>query len=438
MNCMSRFAAIAVAAAVALGAQPARASMGYVPPKLLQRGTTGVAIAGSGKVIVQVQVNADGTHKATRVIRSTNPGDNAAAMDIAQNSSYRIGTRNGKPETAFYDFTLTFNGKSVSTEQGQDTNSPTVQIERMIRAGNYAGAKDAATRYLVTAPTDDTAYQELGTANFFLNNNQSAAEAFSHAGSIQKKYALIAAHAYASAAVTQPNPALALTYAQKAMILDNSANSAFALGVAQLANNQASVAIPNLVRARTAQFADKKATVKARVTVDAQLMRAYTATGDTKNAQAMAAEIKRLDPNNPVLGQLAGAQMLNAGIAASNAKKHDEALKDFEQAAAAGGSGAVAVTAFTDAAFEIASMDKPDYTRMKSYADRALALNPNDAETNYAEGIALAGIWATGKRDNAGKQAALDVLNKADSLAKGAGNTALALNIETFIKNTFK
>ena len=63
---------------------------------------------------MQVQVNADGSHKAIKVIRSTNPGDNAAAMDIAQNSSYRPAHRGSTPVTSFYDFTLKFNGKSWS------------------------------------------------------------------------------------------------------------------------------------------------------------------------------------------------------------------------------------------------------------------------------------------------------------------------------------
>jgi tetratricopeptide (TPR) repeat protein len=439
MNRITRFAALAIAVAFAVGTQPALAVVGYIPPKLVKQGSSGVAIAGTGVVIVQVQVNADGTHKAIRVIRSSNSGDNSAAMDIARNSSYRVGTRNRKPVTAYYDFTLKFKGKSVGVQQGSESNSPTASIDRMLRAGNYSGAKNAATQYLLTAPADDTARQQLGTADFFLSNNQAAAEAFSHVSSIQKKYQLVAAHAFASAAVEiqQSNPTQSLAYAQKAMALDNSANSAFALGVAELANNQASAAIANLQRARTAQFADKKTSVKTKVVIDSQLMQAYTAAGDAQQAQAMAAEIKRLDPNSPVLGQMVGSQMLSAGIAASKAGKHDEAIKDFEQAAGAG-NAAIAVTALTDAAFEVARSDKPDYTKMKTYADRALALQPNNPETNYAEGVALAGIWATSKHDDASKKAAMDALNKADSLAKAAGNTTLALTIESFIKNTIK
>jgi hypothetical protein len=66
---MKRIPSIAVTlAAVALAASPANAQYAteFSPAKLIKQGTTSVPIAGSGTVVVQVQVNSDGTHKSRR------------------------------------------------------------------------------------------------------------------------------------------------------------------------------------------------------------------------------------------------------------------------------------------------------------------------------------------------------------------------------------
>ena len=109
MKRLSPFAA-SLAAAVALASAPAYAQYAteFVPAKLIKQGATTVPIAGTGIVVVQVQINPDGSHKATKVIRSTNQGDNAAALSIAQGSTYRPARRGTTPVTAFYDFTLKF------------------------------------------------------------------------------------------------------------------------------------------------------------------------------------------------------------------------------------------------------------------------------------------------------------------------------------------
>jgi hypothetical protein len=78
-------------------------------------------------------------------------------------------------------------------------------------------------------------------------------------------------------------------------------------------------------------------------------------------------------------------------------------------------------------------MDKPDYKRMQAYADKALALKPNDAQANFAEGIALTAQWAS-NHDDGMKKRASDALGKADQQAKAEGNEALSLQIESFVK----
>src|SRR5579872_7204660 len=108
--------AVAAAAAFALPAN-AQYATEYSPAKLVRQGSTSKAIAGSGTVVVQVQVNANGSHKVIRVIHSTNSADNAAAIDIANNSTYHPAHRGNAAITSYYDFTLKFKGRSVAASQ---------------------------------------------------------------------------------------------------------------------------------------------------------------------------------------------------------------------------------------------------------------------------------------------------------------------------------
>jgi TonB family protein len=374
---------LTVATALILGrALPAGAQYAnqFTPAKLIAQGKTTHTIAGSGTTVVQVQVNADGSHKAIKVIHSTNPANDAAAMDIAQNSTYHPAHRGSTPVTSFYDFTLRFNGRSVA-------NAAT---EQQSAGGGSGGGTSVA------------------------NQNQAAGLAVQ------------------AVKMADDNPTQALALAQKAMSLDPDTNSKYALGRAQLANKQYSDAIATLKEVHTAAFADPKMPTNAKVAIDTSLMTAYFESNDTQNAQAMAAEIKQLDPTSTLPGQVLGNSLINAGVSAGEAKNYDEAFKDFDQAAAQGDQQ-VAVTAYTQAALLVSKMEKPDYKRMQAYAEKALALKPDDPMANFAEGIAFTGQWAS-SHDDATKKKALDSLTKADQQAKAAGNIALSLQIETFIK----
>jgi tetratricopeptide (TPR) repeat protein len=414
----------------------------FTPAKLLKQGTTSQSIAGSGTVVVQVQVNADGTHKAIKVIRSTNSGDNDAAMEIAQSSTYRPAHRGTKPETSYYDFTLKFNGKSVANaNEGSQSGgsmgavSPAAQqIAALIREKQYATAKSKAQAELLSSPDDQSLREMLGIAAFDDSDTVTAAQAFDKVNSIGKQFQPVAAASFAGAAVTvaDQNPAQALAYAQKAMALSPDTNSRFALGVAQLANKQNADALATLKAVSQAAMNDSKLSQTAKENIEARLMSAYLANNDTQGAQAVAAQIKQIDPSSTLPGRVMGNSYLSAGVAASNAKNFAEALKDFDQAATQG-DPSVAVTAYVQAALVITKMDKPDYKQMQSYADKAIALKPDDPLANFAEGIALTGQWA-GSRDDNVKKKALDALSKADSLAKQSNNEALSLQIESFIK----
>lgn len=439
---------LAIAGALAV---PAQAQFNdYVPPKLIQQGKTSQPIAGSGMVIIQVQVNQNGSHKAMRVIKSTNAGDNAAAMEIAQTSTYRVAKRNGKPTTAFYDFTLRFKGKSVaaaSTGGGSSSGGAASgggTIGRMLHANNYAGAKAAATAALANNPGDAIALQQLGTADYFLKDYTGAAAAFAKVTTITTQYAQVAAQSFALGAVqsAQSNPTQAVDYAKRAVALAPNANSYYALGVAEMAAKQSQQAAVDLKKAHDLAFADAKTPTSVKANIDGYLLGAYTSAGDTASAQTIAAELKTIDPNSTASARIMGNQYLSQGAQAAQAGKHDEALAAFDKAAQVGDKD-VQVTAYTGAAFQESAIQgaskTPDYSKMKGYADKALALKPDDAQANFAEGIALAGQWATGgARDANLKSKAMDSLNKAKSLAQAANNTALVLQIDNFIKSTFK
>ncbi|HET9097673.1 MAG TPA: tetratricopeptide repeat protein [Candidatus Baltobacteraceae bacterium] len=442
-------AAVAAAAAFVLPANAQYASE-YIPAKLVRQGSTSKPIAGSGTVVVQVQVNPNGSHRVVKIIRSTNSADNAAAMDIAANSTYRPAHRGKTPIAAFYDFTLKFKGRSVAQQSGESVvkGSAAARIDALIHQGKYNVAKSQLQEALERNPNDAVLNEELGTVNYFLADYPSAAAAFEKVPTVSKTFAQVAAQSYALAAVKSASaaPQQAVAYGKKAVALLPSANTYYALGSAELAANDAAGAVTDLNKAFTLVQADPKADTKTKVAIASQLYQAYSKAGDNASAQKTLATIKQLDPTNTSVGTLEGNQYLQAGNTAAQAGNHAEALKDFEQAASVG-SPAVQVTAYAAAALQQSALlqsqkspaTKDDYAKVKAYADKALAINPNDALANFAEGIGLAGEWVVGgKSDATLKAQALAALNKAKASAQSSGNISLSLNIDNFIKSTLQ
>ena len=446
MKRISPFAA-SLAAAVALASAPAYAQYAteFVPAKLIRQGATTVPIAGTGIVVVQVQINPDGSHKATKVIRSTNQGDNAAALSIAQALTYRPAHRGTTPVAAFYDFTLKFNGKSVATSSDESSGSggpagglspAAAAVAALIHQKNYTAAKAKAQSELATSPDDQSLKQMLGVASYDSGDVTGAAQAFDGVNSIGTQFKPAAAASFAAAAVMQAdqNPSQAVAYATKAVALQPDSDSRFALGTAQLAAGQNAAALATLQSVHASAMHDPKLSNAAKVNIDARLMAAYSANNDAAGAAKIAAEIKQLNPNSTLPGRVLGNGYLKAGVAAADAKNYDEAFKNFDLAAAQG-DPEVAVTADTEAAFLSAKLAKPDYKQMQTYAEKALAAKPNDPQAMYALGIAQTGQWSQ-SHDDSMKKKALDTLTQADTLAKAAGNQQLALAIEAFIKNS--
>lgn len=417
--------------AVSAAAVPALAQYAnqFSLAKVKHEGATTHSIAGSGTVTVQVLVKADGSHKVIRVINSSNHGDDAAALEIAQNSEYEPAHRGTKPVESFYDFTLKFNGKAVA--QAQEAG-PSGELDALVRAGKYDEAIARANQMLASNPNDPQTLQLLGAAQYFNHDSAASAATFDKVPAIGKTFASLAAQAFATTAVSevQNDPQQSLAYAQKAYALAPDSNSRFALGVAQLTNKQYSDAIANL---KAVHDAVPDSNLKAKLNIDSELLQAYLDTNDTTDADATAAQIKALDPNGSSASHAVAEHWLRIGADALTAKKFDDAVSAFDKAAAAGNS-ADAVTANTYAAFAILQMPKPDYAKARDYALKALATAPQDAQANYAAGVAFAGVYSSSQKSDDKKQA-LDYLNKADQYAKAAGNTALATQVEAQIKN---
>jgi tetratricopeptide (TPR) repeat protein len=445
MNQSLRVLSIAVATLLTVGQIPALAQYAteFVPAKLINEGKTSTTIAGSGKVVVQVQVNADGSHKVTKIISSTNSGDNAAAIEIANSSTYRPARRGTTKITAFYDFTLRFSGRTVVRSSsgssgvslsGASLTPAASQVAALIRAGQYAQAKSKAQMGLLSSPGDDSLREMLGVASYDSGDFAAASAAFDKVATIGEQFRSAAAQSFAAAAVkgASDNPEQSLAYAQKALALAPDTNSRFALGVAQLANNDSAAALASLKAAHDMAMADSKIPLASKVNIDAELLQAYLANNDVQDAQGIAAQIKQLDPSSTAGARAMGASLLKSGQAAAVAKDTATALRDYDQAAASG-DPTIAVTANVLAAFAIAQGAKPDYKRMQSYADKAIALQPDNPQANFAEGIALTAQWSSSHDDGTKKRAA-DALAKADQQAKAQGNEALSLQIETFVK----
>jgi len=368
-------AGVTAAAAAAAFALPAGAqySSEFTPAKLLRQGSTSKPISGSGTVIVQVQVNPDGTHKVVKIIHSSNSADNAAAMDIANNSTYRPAHRGKTAVSAFYDFTLKFKGRSVASNGAETvvTGSTAARIDSLIHQGKYDAAKSQLQAALQKNPSDPLLNQQLGTTEYFLADYPSAAAAFDKVPNISKTFSQVAAQSYALAAVktASASPQQAVAYGKKAAQIAPGPNSYYALGSAELAAGDTTSAVSDLKKALDAVQSDAKADKKTKVAIASQLYAAYSKAGDSANAEKTLAVIKQLDPNNTSVTTLEGNKYIQAANEASKAGNHTEALKDFEQAAAVGGPQ-IQVTAYAAAALEQNAILKAKRRRQRKTTTR--------------------------------------------------------------------
>ncbi len=398
----------------------------YTPPKVITHAAGAVEPKGAGTVTVQVLVNPDGTFKVVRVVRSTNAGDNAAAMDIAKHSTYAPARRDGKAVRDFYDFTIAFAGSAVSRQAGA--------IDSLLHQSRWADAKSAATAALRQNPDDTLVQAQLGVADAFTNDVAGAAQAFDRAGTIPDQYQTVAMQAYGqdSLAKTSSDPKTALAEANKAVALGGDYTAYYALGVAQHANGDDTGALASLQKARSlGAAANPPADKHTRALIDQGLLTLAAAKGDNAQVAQLTAEMATLDPAS---GQKAAAYSFDVqGIALQNRGDLDGAIKMYERAAAADPSWAGSLE-YTKAAIAYASLAVPNNLAAKADADKAIAADPTYALAYYVAGVALAqNANLTGNQDQA--QDANVYLLKAADLAGRQGQSKLAQAAKYFEQN---
>jgi len=420
----SPFRLLACAVLVALPiAAVAQTESFYVAPKLLAKGNNQTALAGAGSVTVQVQVFKDGTFKVVKVVKSTNPGDNAAALEIANSSKYKPATSDAKPVTAFYDFQLTFGGDTAAIGGGTLATALTD-----IRGGKYDQAKSDLQTYLDAHPGDTQAYTLLGVANTFGGDPAAAAAAFDKAGTVPDQYKALALQSYekyANAALQQKKFPDALAAANSAIALNpQSLQGYYIRGNAETGMQNDAAAIADLQKARAIASAGKPDD-KTLVALSFSLAEAQLNAGQFGEAATTAKDVARLDTT--VSNQLVKDEfiaVMNPAVALANAGKVAESVSRLESGAAAFPANAGALTA--QAAYIMATDKKPDWEKIKAEAEKALALDPNSGRANY-----ILGIVASQKQD---PKTALDYMNKAKGTPAYSTDAPLAKMIDAALK----
>lgn len=427
MNPTTRLFAGAALGALSLACVPLGASAQtgtfYTPPKIVKQGQASSAIAGTGSVTVQVFVHKNGSIGTVKVEKSTNHADDAAATEIAKSSTYKAGYRDGKPIDAYYTMSLKFNGSSVVNDTGSSSSDVT-QANALIRANKFSDAKARLQAYLAAHPGDKDAEALLGVSDAYLNDPAGAAAAFDAAGTVPSQFKVVAAKAYSDAAIDAlkaKNNDQAIAFADKALALQQNVNTLFIRGTAYGNAQKYPQAISDLESAKamaTSGHADA-ATLNA---IDASLTTSYIFGGQSDKGIALARELKRRDPSNTRVDDTLAAYFNQQAVAAMQAGKKDEAVADLEKAAVAVPSRAASL--YTQAANVLAQGTTPDWKRVKTEADKALAADPNDPHANYVAGIAMA---------NAGdSKSALPYLQKAK--ANAGSDASLNADIDAALK----
>jgi Tfp pilus assembly protein PilF len=416
----------AMIAALAVGALPVRAAaqtaVFYVPPKLASRGTNTTPISGKGTVTIKVFVHANGKADVpSTVAKSTNHADDAAALEIAKNSTYKPASKDGKPADAFYTFVLSFTGGGAVSDASNETSNAALQKAAVLeRNGNYAGAKAQLANYLQTKPDDKEANLLLAVANAFTD------AAFDKAGSIPAKYKTLAGKTYSNAAVAalkaNENDA-AITFAGKAIDLTPSAEPYNIRGSAEYAQKKYDPAISDLEKARDLATAEKADNHQLAI-IETNLTAAYMGAGQTDKGLAAAKDVARLDPSITQTGDLIAQYYNDKATALVKSGDRKGAADQLDAGAAA--APKYAVQLYGNAAMILANDGKPDWKVVKAEADKALAIDPNDARSNFVAGVALANDKNT--------KDALTYLTKAQASAKSGNDADLSKQIDAALK----
>jgi hypothetical protein len=423
--------ALALITALATSAAPltvrAQTAVFYVPPKLVSRGANQTPIAGKGTVTVKVFVHANGKAVIpSTVAKSTNHADDAAALEIAKTSTYKPATKDGKPADAFYTFVLSFTGAGAIGDSGVSSGGPLDKVTALERAGNYSAAKAQLATYLQGKPDDKDANLLLGVADAFTDDFTASAAAFDKAGTVPAKYQTLAGKTYANAAVAAlkaNDDDNAIAFASKAIELTPSAQPYNIRGSAEYAQKKYDPAIADLEKARDLATAEKADNHQLAI-IETNLTAAYMGAGQTDKGLATAKDVTRLDPSITQTGDIIAQYYNDKASALIKAGDRKGAADQLDAGAAA--APKYAVQLYSNAATILASDTKPDWKVVKAEADKALAIDPNDARSNYVAGVALANDKDT--------KDALTYLNKAQASAKTGNDADLSKQIDAALK----
>jgi Tfp pilus assembly protein PilF len=418
-------------AALAVGGVPvcaaAQTAVFYVPPKLASRGSNTSSVGGKGTVTIKVFVHANGKADIpSAVSKSTNHTDDAAALEIARTSTYKPASKDGKPTEAFYTFVLNFTGGGMIGGASETSNGALQQVAVLERNGNYAGAKAQLASYLQTKPDDKEANLLKGVADAFTDDFAAAAAAFDKAGTIPPKYRTLAGKTYSNAAVAalkaNDNDG-AVAFAGKAIELTPSAEPYNIRGSAEYAQKKYDVAVTDLEKARDLAVAEKADNHQLAV-IETNLTAAYMGAGQSDKGLAAAKDVTRLDPTIAQTGDLIAQYYNDKATTLVKAGDRKGAADQLDAGAVA--VPKYAVQLYGNAATIRASDAKPDWKVVKAEADKALAIDPNDARSNYVAGVALA-------NDKNAKDA-LTYLNRAQASAKTGSDADLSKQIDAALK----
>jgi tetratricopeptide (TPR) repeat protein len=138
----------------------------------------------------------------------------------------------------------------------------------------------------------------------------------------------------------------------------------------------------------------------------------------------MAKDVNLLDPTITQTGTVIAQYYNDKANALLTAGDHKGAAEQLDAGASA--APKYAVKLYGNAAMILASDAKPDWKAVKSEADKALSIDPNDARSNYVAGVALANDKNT--------KDALTYLNKAQAAAKTGNDPDLSKQIDAALK----
>lgn len=395
----------------------------YVPPQLVTPGSNTTALAGPGDVTVQVFVTKDGTIGPTKVLKSTNLGDNLAALETARTSKYKPARRGGTPVDAFYDYKLTFVGNTAAIGNG-----PLQTALAAIRAGKYDDAKSDLQAYLQTHPSDTQAYTLLGVADSFGGDPAGAVAAFDKAGTIPDEYKVLAEQSYeknAAALLDAKQYSDAIANASRAIALNpQDLQGYYVRGVANGEAKNDAAAIADLQMARSIAVS-VKADNKTLVTLAYNLAVVQLDAGQYGEAATTAKVVAASDGVlSARFDKDAFVSVMNTAIALANQGNIAESVSRLESGANAFPVSAGALTA--QAAFVMATDKKPDWVKVKAEAQKALAIDAGNGRANFVLGVA-----AANQKD---PKDALDYMNKAKASRDYSSDPALAKQIDAALK----